>query len=87
MPTPLAHLRDLAVIMRNPHHRRHPHRRLEGQRVPVVITSNPVRPHHRPLHERFRKRVQKLQANRSAVNWLRKNTPHLLLKMGRVPHH
>ena len=53
MPTPLAHLRDLAVIMRNPHHRRHPHRRLEGQRAPVVITSNPVR----PLRERFRKRV------------------------------
>jgi hypothetical protein len=52
MPTPLAHPRDLAVIMRNPHHR-HPHHRMEGQRAPVVITSNPVR----PLRERFRKRV------------------------------
>ncbi|WP_414040734.1 hypothetical protein ACJU26_01140 [Acidithiobacillus sp. M4-SHS-6] len=58
MPTLLDHRRDPAVTMRNPH--RH-HR--EGQRVPVVIISNPVRHLHHPRHDLFRKRVRQLKAN------------------------
>ncbi|WP_215844537.1 hypothetical protein HHS34_009250 [Acidithiobacillus montserratensis] len=82
MPTLLAHRQDLVVTMRNLHrYRRHRHHR-EGQRVPVVITSNPVRRHHHPLHELFRKRVRQLKANHFFVYRLGNDTPHLLLKWG-----